>query len=271
MTDTPTPAPSLTLDDLLVAAQLDPAEVLLIRHPLSHRIAREAVESGRLREYTSEQWEKFPSRHRYWLTFLGEEGASARYVICYENGGRDSEGAFLLTETPILADLAWRLIIDWGVATRIWRQNGVTARKKPVLAIVERAVDPFPGFENIVLSFAQLERVVAEPRRYALWHAALAAINGVYLIVDTHTGKQYVGSAYGDGGLLGRWKVYIQTFHGGNKRLVAELGADPSTFNRFQFSILQILPRSTTPEAVVAVETLYKNKLLTKQFGLNAN
>lgn len=60
-----------------------------------------------------------------------------------ERGGRDSEGAFLLTETPILADLAWRLIIDWGVATRIWRQNGVTARKKPVLAIVERAVDRF--------------------------------------------------------------------------------------------------------------------------------
>lgn len=122
-----------------------------------------------------------------------------------------------------------------------------------------------------MLSFAQLERVVAEPRRYALWHAALAAINGVYLIVDTHTGKQYVGSAYGDGGLLGRWKVYIQTFHGGNKRLVAELEADPSTFNRFQFSILQILPRSSTAEAVVAVETLYKNKLLTKPFGLNAN
>ena len=45
----------------------------------------------------------------------------------------------------------------------------------------------------------------------------------------------------------------------------------PTTYSRFQFSVLQILPRSTTPEAVVAVEAIYKAKLLSKQFGLNAN
>lgn len=50
-----------------------------------------------------------------------------------------------------------------------------------------------------------------------------------------------------------------------------QLMADPATYSRFQFSVLQILPRSTTPEAVIAVEGLYKHKLLTKRFGLNAN
>ena len=69
----------------------------------------------------------------------------------------------------------------------------------------------------------------------------------MYLIVDTVTGKQYVGSAYGDGGLLARWRTYIDTYHGGNKLLVAELKADPATYSRFQFSVLQILPRSTQP------------------------
>lgn len=200
------------------------------------------------------------------MTFIGEEANSARLVAWYRNEGRGNDGVFALHEAQILADLSGRLIIDWGRGTRTWRQNGTAAAGKPVLAIAERAVDPFPGFENLMLSFSDLERVVAEPRRYAL-----SAVNAVYLIVDTHTGKQYVGSAYGDGGLLGRWKNYVDTFHGGNKMLVAELDADPTTYSRFQFSVLQILPRSTTPEAVVAVEAIYKAKLLSKQFGLNAN
>ena len=41
----------------------------------------------------------------------------------------------------------------------------------------------------------------------------------VYLIVDTKTGKKYVGSAYGDNMLLGRWRNYIANGHGGNKLL----------------------------------------------------
>jgi hypothetical protein len=70
---------------------------------------------------------------------------------------------------------------------------------------------------------------------------------------------------------LGRWAAYVDTFHGGNKLLVAELNADPDTYSRFQFAVLQILPRNVRPEAVIALETLYKNKLLSTQFGLNAN
>lgn len=255
----------------MAAVHLSPADVLLIRHPLSNPRVRDAVASDRLRDYTSSQAASFPAHHPYWLTFLGEEATSARLVACYRNRGRVLDGDFVLEESETLADLAWRLIIDWGPGTRSWKQNGTGAHGKPVLAIAERAVDPFPGFENLVLSFAELERVVAEPRRYALWHAALSAVNAVYLIVDTATGKQYVGSAYGDGGLLGRWSTYVTTLHGGNKLLVAELKADPVTYSRFQFSVLQILPRSATPEAVIAVESLYKAKLLTQSFGLNAN
>lgn len=271
MTALPNPSVSLTLAHVLAAVNLNPADILLIRHPLSNALVRDAVESDQLLLYTSVQGLAFPSHHTHWLTFIGEEANSARLVACYRNEGRGNDGVFALHETQILADLSGRLIIDWGRGTRTWRQNGTAAAGKPVLAIAERAVAPFPGFENVVLSFSDLERLVAEPRRYALWRAALSAVNAVYLIVDTHTGKQYVGSAYGDGGLLGRWKTYVDTFHGGNKMLVAELDADPTTYSRFQFSVLQILPRSTTPEAVVAVEAIYKTKLLSKQFGLNAN
>lgn len=54
---------------------------------------------------------------------------------------------------------------------------------------------------------------------------ALSGVKAVYLILDTKNGQQYVGSAYGDGGLLERWKCYADTFHGNNK-LMKELICD---------------------------------------------
>lgn len=41
------------------------------------------------------------------------------------------------------------------------------------------------------------------------WCRALRSHKGVYLITDKNTGKQYVGSAYGEDGIFGRWVVYL--------------------------------------------------------------
>jgi hypothetical protein len=61
---------------------------------------------------------------------------------------------------------------------------------------------------------------------------ALASVAGVYLISDTLTGKLYVGSATGEGGIWGRWCQYVDG-HGHNiqlKRLVgAESAGDSAT------------------------------------------
>lgn len=262
---------TLTLASVLHAAHLDTADVLLLRHPLSNPTVRQAYETDQLLPYVSGQLPTFPSQQSYWLNFIGEEGTSARFVACYENKGHLGEGQFDLAESPILADLAGRLVIDWGAGTRSWCQRGAMAQRKPVLSILERQVRPFPGFERLVLTFAELEKVVNQPRRYAGWHTSMKAVNAIYLIANVLTGKQYVGSAQGVGGLLGRWTDYVLTFHGGNKRLVAEIEADPSSFQNFQFSVLQILPRTATPDEVLAVENLYKRKLLSIPFGLNAN
>jgi len=59
-----------------------------------------------------------------------------------------------------------------------------------------------------------------DPTLYENWHTALSSVYAIYLITDKVSGKQYVGSAYGTGGLLGRWKNYVETHHGGNKRIV---------------------------------------------------
>lgn len=202
-----TSAVSLTLADVLRAVGLDPTEVLLIRHPLSNLGVRAAVASDQLLPYTAAQDPTFPTQHTYWLVFLGEEANSARLAACYRNGGRTAGSQFALEQTDILNDLSGRLIIDWGRGTRTWKQNGTTSSSKPVLAIAERAVDPFPGFENLVLTFQKLETVISEPRRYTNWHAALSAVSAIYLVVDTATGRQYVGSATGEAGLLGRWNL----------------------------------------------------------------
>jgi hypothetical protein len=267
---------TLTLASILAAVQLDPADVLLIRHPLSNAHARLAYESGQLIPYTSEQGARFPIKYRYWLTFVGEEGTSARLVACYENLGNtivDGQWGrqFDLVESEVLADLLGRLVIDWGGGARSWWQRGVMASLKPVLSILERQVRPFPGFERLVLTFPELEEIISQPRRYAAWHASMSAVSAIYLIAHRLTGKLYVGSAQGEGGLFGRWRDYVSTFHGGNKKLVAEIQADPSSFQQFQFSVLQILSKTATSEEVIALENLYKRKMLSVPFGLNAN
>ncbi|MBF1034889.1 MAG: GIY-YIG nuclease family protein [Candidatus Nanosynbacter sp.] len=50
------------------------------------------------------------------------------------------------------------------------------------------------------------------------WCRALRSRKGVYLITDKNTGKQYVGSAYGEDGILGRWSVYLKSGYAKNEK-----------------------------------------------------
>lgn len=118
----------------------------------------------------------------------------------------------------------------------------------------------------------KLREIVQDPTAYESWHTALSTVNAVYLIVDRENGRKYVGSAYGKGGLLGRWTHYVKSLHGDNK-LMKELLCDyPDRYTHFQFSILQLLPKAVTPDEVIQTETLWKKKLLTYEpLGMNAN
>lgn len=69
--------------------------------------------------------------------------------------------------------------------------------------------ESFCGFENIDHGFGTLEAVFRNER--ADWKAALESVKGVYLVADKSNGKQYVGFAYGDGGIWSRWACYIGT------------------------------------------------------------
>ena len=103
------------------------------------------------------------------------------------------------------------------------------------------------------------------------WEAALSAVGGVYLIVDSKSGQQYVGSATGNGGLWRRWCEYANTGHGNNLRL-KELCAPRSVYPAaFKFSILETFSRSRSRDEALRLEAFFKQKLGTRAFGLNAN
>jgi hypothetical protein len=99
----------------------------------------------------------------------------------------------------------------------------------------------------------------------------LGSVSGVYLILDNLTGRQYVGSAYGEGGIIARWAQYAKTGHGGNDQLQSLLSVRPTAKSDLSFSVLQTLPLTLTAREVIACEALHKQKLGTRAHGLNSN
>ncbi|MEB3005829.1 GIY-YIG nuclease family protein [Capnocytophaga sp. G2] len=125
--------------------------------------------------------------------------------------------------------------------------------------------DIFPGYDSVNLSWSDLSRVLAKDS----WKTALQNQKGVYLITDTSNGKMYVGSAYGERMLLGRWEDYAKTGNGGNKEL-KELSFDHIK-QYFRYSILDIFKSTIKDELIISRETWWKEVLLTRNFGYNKN
>ena len=167
-----------------------------------------------------------------------------------------------LRYNPTLDELSERLIIDWGKSTISWVQN----RDKKILEIKgENYLGDFVSYDSVQLNYYDIKKLSTDTKSNTTWMNALSSVNGIYLIRDKSSGKLYVGSAYGEDGLYGRWLNYAHSGHGGNKELK---GLDP---NQFEFSILEIIPPTSSAEEVIHRENRWKEKLGTRVFGLNAN
>jgi len=89
---------------------------------------------------------------------------------------------------------------------------------------------------------------------------------GIYFIFDKEQKRGYVGSAYGEDNLIGRWNNYASNGHGGNNLLRK---CNPENF---EFTILELLSPAANPTDVLRREALWKEKLKTRSpFGLNEN
>ena len=279
----------LNFSDILRKAGLDPAKVQLIRHTLNDKEFRACYEKNMVKEYTAEQKKDFNKGYAYWAVFISGKGTEARFYKLYRVGAAVPKSPEVMPEAypcplafekpgdyyeleyvDVLKEFENRLIIEWGEAIRAWHQKGTT--EKAVKAIQSIQKLEFVGYENVVLSYEKLKEIIENDMdHYKLWQTALSSVKAVYLILDTKNGQQYVGSAYGDGGLLERWKCYADTFHGNNK-LMKELICDhPDRYRYFQFSILQIFSMSVPDDMIINAESLWKRKLGTKEYGMNAN
>ncbi len=130
----------------------------------------------------------------------------------------------------------------------------------------------FIGYEDIDLHFSIIDGIIRNQKQD--WRAALQRIKGVYLIIDTNTGKKYVGSAYGEDGVWGRWAVYMLSGHGGNVELKALLALHGIDYARqyFKFTLLEFHSTRTDDDFIIAREGFWKKALLTRgDFGYNKN
>jgi len=279
---------SLYLSDILRRNNLEPAKIKLLRHSKNHSRFKKCYDAGCMDIYQRIQNKGFFDKFDYVLSFVSEPGTSAKFVGCYSIGlGEPINNSMMpkdfpvpemfiedsyyydLQPTELLGDLRERLIIDWGKSAVSWHQKATN--EKAVLAIQANPKTAFTGYENVVLSFNELKDIIMDKTLYENWHTALSSIYAIYLITDVSTGRHYIGSAYGKGGLLGRWEQYVKTWHGNNNGMKEVLNIDPEGYKNFQFSIMQILPKTVTEDEVIQIENLYKKKLGSKLLGLNKN
>jgi hypothetical protein len=130
--------------------------------------------------------------------------------------------------------------------------------------------EQFPGYDRMVINHDRLLNIVGQ--NDTSWKSALANIKGVYAIVDTNTGRLYIGSATGNEGIWQRWVNYAETGHGGNKELKALLSRKGMKYARnFQYTILEIADFHATDDDIKAREGHWKRALMSRDRGLNWN
>lgn len=291
--------------DILRIACIDPDikdNVVLIRHrPFEPKLAKvmpwlisERPELFETYQSVPGRPEKALQRARYMASFLGFRPGTAHFVGLYriaESRELDFDGFWSIPSNQSLREFGyegfteqwaakentvrqfsfepletyanWRgkLVIDFPPPERSWFRlldRGVF----PVRAVLEEsafAAAP-PDWHEIDLTFAQLAVLPQS------WRTRLSEWRGIYLIFDERDGKSYVGSAYGQDNLLGRWVTYANDGHGGNREL---RDRNPTSF---RFTILERLAPDMPAEEVIARETSWKSRLHTRApFGLNAN
>jgi len=269
---------ALTLRPILLDAGIDPANAIVIRHAY----VKQHEDSGlpgihadstdtEILLYTLNQSadpRRFPPLPpRYWVVFLREGGDQARLWAVLENRGEASNNGlrrtFDLVASERMSDLRNRLVIGWR-SPRTWWMKAATAARYPVMGIADAEPVPFPGFDRLVLDYAQLQAVMRE-HRYASWRTALSSVMGVYLITDTRDGRHYVGKADGEENISQRWSTYASNGHGGNIEL---RGLDPSTF---RYSLLRVFDPGAPDRDIDAAESHFKDALDSRRHGLNRN
>lgn len=260
---------------------IDPADAKLVRHQDTRHSARKTpyqlwmADDGQFSLYQKIQRRAVFKGARWLASFVATPLNETLFVGIYRNKGvskakgglidpisrKDVGGLnfYNLSLSSKLAPYRGRLTVEWGEGYRSWVQ--LARKNEKAIVEIHRAASepPFPGF----LDFCErLSNLAAVPTS---WRAALSAVSGIYLLTNPDSGQQYVGSAQGGGGFWGRWEQYAASGHGGNRRMQDVPAAD------YQISVLEVASSSAGPEVMAKMESRWKQKLLSRKFGLNGN
>ena len=293
----------MNLKDLLLGKNIDPQHVLVLRHrPLEPELnkvlpwlAAERPDVFNAYQQTqTKQVEGEMTHAAYVAAFIGHEPGKALFVGLYsvegwkpitpkeywqipanvelrsfgqegftEESSHSSILWFDLVLTDFYAHWKGKLIVRWPPLDKNWHRWAHRPNNEmPVLAILEEsALDAaMPEWDAIDLTWDELGVL---PKRLK---SKLSEWRGIYYIFDTSDGKGYVGSAYGESNLLGRWLSYATDGHGDNRLLRQR---DP---RNFRFAILQRVSPDMEPGDVIQLESSWKQRLHTREpYGLNDN
>lgn len=269
---------------LLRDRDINPADVRLLRHQDTRGAKGASIyqlwREDRPRFEAYQAWQPSSQKGRpkakYWAVFLKDYANATLFVGLYEVRAIDSapsmtinplsgqpvpeEGdVFVLEQSDLLAEFAGRLCVDWGPATRA-RAQRADRQDKLVIELRKNIEEPpFPGHLMFVSNLSSIETL---PRA---WRVALSQARGAYLLTCPRTKEQYIGSASGEDGFIGRWFEYLRTGHGGNKALKSREPSD------YQVSILELAGSSASVGDILDMERRWKAKLQSVEMGLNRN
>ncbi len=273
-------------NSLLEQVGLSPEEVILLRHQdkraghgrtpyelwRDNRPAFELYQSlqsvdNRAKFTRAHIWASFVATTDGATLFAGLYAARHKGVLAIDTPQPHRDGidparsldAYDLQIDERLADLAGKLFIDWGGGTRAWVQRADN-QNKTIIELRQEFKEPdFPGFLNF---WEPLSKIEGLPKT---WTAILKQATGVYLLTCPKTKEQYVGSASGSEGFWHRWMEYVATGHGGNIALKSREHSD------YQVSILEVAGTSSNIDDILKMESRWKNKLQSREMGLNKN
>jgi hypothetical protein len=292
----------MIFSDLLVEAEITPAQVLMMRHTPTERGLKRVLPmlaADRQDLYNGYQRFQGPKVERalsrlvgkgYVASFIADGPGRALFVGLY----------FIADAKPASFDEFWNIPENvelrslgmkadpWEHESALWfdlRLEEFHADWKGKLVInwpkpeilwcrpatgkgfEIRAIHETSALTADVKHWREINLSWAELRVLpASWRAKLQEWRAIYYIFDTADGRGYVGSAYGAENLLGRWLNYSASGHGGNKLLRDRA---PETF---RFTILERVSPDMEPEEVIRLETTWKERLHSRSpHGLNEN
>lgn len=288
----------MQLNDLLTIEGIDPKNVLVLRHrpfePELRKVfpwlAAESPETFNAYQQTqAPRVEKAMQKAQYVASFIGHRAGKALFVGLYRRGDwqpltydeywavpaykemkafgmrgftgdRDHVLWFDLALTNFYSIWKGRLIVEWPGLERSWWR---WADRNTILidSILEQSTldTEMPPWDELTLTWDELKVLPSK------WKSALTEWRGIYFIFDKSDGKGYIGSAYGSDNILGRWLNYASTGHGGNKELRKR---DPANF---RYSILQRVSPDMEPADIIRLEGTWKERLHTRECGMNEN